>query len=164
MHVAFITKSSGSRGMRVAARRFMELRGVTLVLALAGLGLACGRGEDAPPRSPEGNVRTTSGPPLEVDPAPGTLAARQVQSAVAERMPSVRQRCGSIDREIARYEATLHLEIGASGAVEVADARGNHPLVDACVSEVARSWQFAAAGGRTIAEVPIVLVDADPDR
>jgi hypothetical protein len=66
--------------------------------------------------------------------APATSsAARSPLDRVTAGMPEVRAKCDAIPREIANDETTLHLEIGASGRVEIARARGNQPIVDACV-------------------------------
>jgi hypothetical protein len=112
----------------------------------------------APAAAPGGTTRV-SAPPSDASERP--LAARQIHEGVAKQMGAVRQHCAKIERKIDRYEATLHLEIAASGRVEIARARGNHPIVDACVSDVAQAWEFPASGGRSIADVPIMLLRVD---
>jgi hypothetical protein len=92
------------------------------------------------------------------------LARRVVQRHIEGRLSEIRRRCGDVPREIDRYETTLHLEIAASGRVEIARARGNHPLVDACVADLARSWRLDESDGRTVIEIPLVLQRIDDAR
>ena len=142
------------------------------VLAAAALVGACGGAsrsahspqtrDDSSGSTPTSSATVTAAPATGASadrdaPGPGALADGSVRRGVAGQIATARARCGDIDRKIDRYETTLHLEIDARGTVEVARARGNHPLLDACIGDVARTWQFDASSGRTVAEVPIVI-------
>lgn len=86
------------------------------------------------------------------------LDTPQVHARVESKMTELVERCGELQSDTDRYETMLHLEIDPSGRVDLADARGNHTRLDACVSEVARTWTFDPASVRTIATVPLVIV------
>lgn len=141
---------------------------IVVVASAAAPFTACAADERRPPR----DVRTTSAPapaspvtlasPPPENGAPGTLGRDYVQRRVTEQIANLPPKCAEVEREIDPYEATLHLEIAASGEVEIARARGNHPLLDACVSDVARTWRFEPSSGRTVVNVPIAVTKPGP--
>lgn len=134
-------------------RTFVRL---TFLSSLAWLGCAS---RDATPSQPSAPASQTEITRAVTDSAsvPKGLEAARIRDRVQGEKQEIIERCGGIEREIRRYETTLHLEVGASGRTEIADARGNHPLMDACVADVARGWTFPPSDGRTVAEVPLTI-------
>lgn len=102
-------------------------------------------------------TQTTEITSATVAPAPKTLDARHIRERIEGRLAQLVERCGELQWETDRYATTLHLEIAPNGTVEMADARGNHTRLDACVAEIARTWTFDRAAVRTVTTVPVVI-------
>lgn len=109
---------------------------------------ACASTADAPPRVATTHTTsavTSSG----VDP-------RRILARAAHYQSELVDHCGPLQTDN-RYSTTLRLVIAPNGAVDLADARGTHTRVDACIAEIARRWMFDPAAGPTVTDIPIVL-------
>jgi hypothetical protein len=99
----------------------------------------------APPRDEHAPTRTSADPP---PPAPGptvALADDDVLRALQERQPSF-LRCFRIaqkdDLLLVTARVSLHVRVGATGAIDDATADGGPPKLDACIEAVAKHLSF----------------------
>ena len=96
----------------------------------------------------------------------GQLDGGQIQATVARYTGAVKRRCWQPALDARAKDApmtakvTVTITVGGSGSVQNAttsgDPRGYSGLAN-CIASSVRSWQFPAAGGTTIANVPFVF-------
>ena len=127
----------------------MNARALVPVLGVGLLVGACASKTEAPPARSTTHTSSAAVKSSGVDP-------RRILARAAHHQAELVEHCGELQTDD-RYSTTLHLEIRADGVVELADARGSHTRLDACIAEVARGWTFDASNVRTVTDVPIVI-------
>jgi hypothetical protein len=93
----------------------------------------------------------------------GETGKRQIRDAVLRAQPAIESCVGDQlqRKKITRAEGVLKLTVAANGKVVIVktsegDLAG--PEMEACLTDAARTWQFPAAEGEYVVDVPITVI------
>ena len=123
------------------------------------------REQGAKPGQPASSAGATPAPGKAATPmlGSGETGKRQIRDAVLRAQPAIEACVGDqIQRKnLSRAEGVLKLTAAANGRIVLVNA-GDGDLagaeIESCLTEAAKTWQFPAAEGEYVVEVPITVI------
>jgi hypothetical protein len=93
----------------------------------------------------------------------GETGKRQIRDAVLRAQPAIESCVGDqiLRKKLTRAEGVLKLTSAANGRIVIVKASEGDlagPEMEACLTEAAKKWQFPAAEGEYVVDVPITVI------